>query len=40
MLDLMLSHTCRLLIDGDFMTHFSYVEWDGNNLSLKQFEAE
>ncbi|MDR0749310.1 MAG: UDP-2,3-diacylglucosamine diphosphatase [Tannerellaceae bacterium] len=40
MLDLMLSHTCRLIIDGDFMTHFSYVEWDGRNLSLKQFEAE
>jgi UDP-2,3-diacylglucosamine hydrolase len=40
MLDLAIGRTCRLIIDGDFMTHFSYVEWDGNNLSLKQFEAE
>jgi UDP-2,3-diacylglucosamine hydrolase len=40
LLDLMLSHTCRLIIDGDFMTHFSYVEWDGTNLSLKQFEVK
>lgn len=40
MLDLMLSHTSRLLIGGDWMRHFSYIEWDGENISLNQFEVE
>ncbi|MCD8178412.1 MAG: UDP-2,3-diacylglucosamine diphosphatase [Tannerellaceae bacterium] len=40
MLDLMLSRTSRLLISGDWMQYFSYVEWDGNNLTLKQFEVD
>ncbi len=26
MLDLMLSRTCRLLIAGDWMNHFSYID--------------
>lgn len=37
MLDLMLSRTCRLLIAGDWMQHFSYIVWDGESLSLEQF---
>lgn len=40
MLDLMLSRTCRLLIAGDWMRHFSYIAWNGNQLYLDQFEAE
>lgn len=40
MLDLMLSRTARLLIAGDWMTLFSYIVWDGENLVLEQFEAE
>ncbi|MDR2679331.1 MAG: UDP-2,3-diacylglucosamine diphosphatase [Tannerella sp.] len=27
----------RLLITGDWMQHFSYVEWDGDKLELKKF---
>lgn len=38
MLDLMLSRTSRLLIAGDWMQHFSYISWDGENLFLDQFE--
>lgn len=40
MLDLMLSKTSRLLITGDWMQYFSYIEWDGESLSLNQFEIE
>ncbi len=40
MLDLMLTHTSRLIIAGDWMQLFSYVEWDGETLALKQFECE
>lgn len=39
MLDLMLSRTSRLLVAGDWMRYFSYIEWDGENLSLNQFEV-
>ncbi|MDR1981012.1 MAG: UDP-2,3-diacylglucosamine diphosphatase [Tannerellaceae bacterium] len=40
MLDIMLSRTSRLLISGDWMTYFSYIEWNGEKLELKQFEQE
>lgn len=40
MLDLMLSRTSRVLIAGDWMQYFSYIEWDGEHLWLQQFEAE
>ena len=40
MLDLMLSRTSRILIAGDWMQYFSYIVWDGDNLSLDQFEPE
>lgn len=40
MLDLMLSRNSRLLISGDWMQYFSYIEWDGEVLSLNQFEVE
>ncbi|MDH6305046.1 UDP-2,3-diacylglucosamine hydrolase [Parabacteroides sp. PF5-5] len=40
MLDLMLSRTSRLIVAGDWMKLFSYVEWDGETLALKQFEEE
>ncbi|MCD7976796.1 MAG: UDP-2,3-diacylglucosamine diphosphatase [Tannerellaceae bacterium] len=40
MLDLMLTKTSRLLIAGDWMKLFSYIEWDGKELSLNQFEVE
>lgn len=40
MLDLMLSRSSRLLIAGDWMKLFSYIEWDGETLILEQFEIE
>jgi len=40
MLDLMLTHTSRLLIAGDWMQYFSYIEWDGELLTLNQFEQK
>lgn len=40
MLDLMLSRSSRILIAGDWMQYFSYVEWDGETLRLEQFETE
>ncbi|MCC8171887.1 MAG: UDP-2,3-diacylglucosamine diphosphatase [Parabacteroides sp.] len=40
MLDLMLSRTSRLLIAGDWMRHFSYIVWDGESLTMEQFETE
>jgi len=40
LLDLMLSRSSRILVIGDWMTLFSYVEWDGTDLALKLFEEE
>ena len=40
MLDLMLSHSARLLIAGDWMQYFSYIVWDGETLYMEQFETE
>jgi UDP-2,3-diacylglucosamine hydrolase len=37
MLDLMLDRSTRFLIAGDWMTLFSYIEWDGETLALVQF---
>ena len=37
MLNLMLTKSCRILISGDWMQHFSYIVWDGENISLEQF---
>lgn len=39
LLDQPISSSCRVLIGGDWMRYFSYIEWDGNELSLKQFEG-
>ena len=39
MLDLQLTHTSRMLIGGDWMQFFSYIEWDGITLFLDQFEG-
>jgi UDP-2,3-diacylglucosamine hydrolase len=38
LLDKMLAPSTRLLIIGDWMQLFSYVEWDGKQLALKRFE--
>ena len=40
MLDLELKPESRLLITGDWMVLFSYIEWDGTTLQIKQFEKE
>jgi UDP-2,3-diacylglucosamine hydrolase len=40
MLDLELSRTSRLLIAGDWMKYFSYIEWDGRTLSLLRYSGE
>ena len=36
--DSALSPTSRLLVAGEWMTHFTYIQWDGNQLTLSQFE--
>ncbi len=36
-LDLMLSHTARLLVIGDWITQFTYVVWDGEKLEMKNY---
>jgi UDP-2,3-diacylglucosamine hydrolase len=33
-----LSPTSHLLVAGEWMTHFTYIQWDGGQLSLNQFE--
>ncbi|GHU91971.1 UDP-2,3-diacylglucosamine hydrolase [Bacteroidia bacterium] len=38
LLDLMLSHQCRMMIIGDWLQYFSYAVFDGKELSLEQFE--
>ena len=35
--DKALSDSARLLIIGDWMQHFSYAEWDGENLEIKEY---
>ncbi|MGL4853542.1 MAG: UDP-2,3-diacylglucosamine diphosphatase, partial [Phocaeicola sp.] len=37
MLDLMLSKSARIAILGDWITHFSYAVFDGENFFLEQF---
>lgn len=37
MLDLMLSHTSRMLILGDWIQEFSYAVFDGENMFLEQY---
>ncbi len=39
MLDLMLARTSRVIILGDWIQHFSYAVWDGNDMRLEQFEV-
>ncbi len=39
LLDTHLSETSRVLIAGDWMRLFSYIEWDGKELQLKLFES-
>lgn len=39
LLDVTLSETSRLLVTGDWMNLFSYIVWDGENLTLEKFEA-
>ncbi|MBQ0057361.1 MAG: UDP-2,3-diacylglucosamine diphosphatase [Bacteroidales bacterium] len=40
MLDMMLSRKSRIMILGDWITHFSYAVMDEGNLSLEQFEVD
>jgi len=37
-LETTLNPASRLLVAGEWMTHFSYIEWDGNQLTLNRFE--
>lgn len=39
MLDLMIRRDCRVMMLGDWIRHFSYVVFDGENLSLEQYEG-
>ncbi|MDR1331887.1 MAG: UDP-2,3-diacylglucosamine diphosphatase [Tannerella sp.] len=39
LLDMKLDPASRLLVAGDWMQHFSFIEWDGENLQLKIFES-
>ena len=36
--DIELDNKCRMVILGDWLTHFTYAEFDGNNLILKYFK--
>ena len=38
LLDKTLSTTSRLLVAGDWMKHFSYIQWDGNQLILRRLD--
>lgn len=35
-----LTSTCRFVILGECFSMFSYAEWDGENLSIKQFDVK
>ena len=39
MLDLMLTRQSRVVILGDWITHFSYAQWDGTTFTLNLFEG-
>ena len=36
-LDLMLNRSARILITGDWITQFTYVEFDGERLTLNNY---
>lgn len=38
LLDLQLANKSRMMIIGDWLSHFSYAVWDGKKLQLNQFE--
>ncbi len=40
MLDLMLRNRKRMMILGDWLTYNSYAVWDGEHLTLEQFERD
>ncbi len=40
LLDLMLTHNNRMVILGDWIKHFSYATFDGNNLFIDLFVDE
>ncbi|HXK75681.1 MAG TPA: UDP-2,3-diacylglucosamine diphosphatase [Bacteroidaceae bacterium] len=37
MLDLMLTRSSRVLVLGDWITHYSYAVWDGEHMMLDQY---
>ncbi len=39
-LDLMITRSSRVVILGDWVTHFSYGVWDGEDFSLQNFETD
>ena len=36
-LDLMLTHSCRLLIIGDWISQYTYAVFDGKNLTMNNY---
>jgi UDP-2,3-diacylglucosamine hydrolase len=36
-LDLMLTHSCRLMILGDWITHYTYAVFDGKTLTMHNY---
>ena len=38
LLNMDLSADTRILVAGDWMKHFSYIQWDGNSLALELFK--
>lgn len=38
--DMYITHKTRVVIPGDWLKHFSYAEFDGDNLIVRLFEAE
>ena len=39
MLDMDINPDTRILVTGDWMKRFSYIQWDGNKLSLELFKG-
>ena len=36
-LDLMLTHSCRLMILGDWIPHYTYAVFDGKSLTMNNY---
>jgi len=40
LLDMDLAQNARILVAGDWMKYFSYIQWDGNSLTLELYKGK